>query len=222
MYLKSIFDLCHPQEVKYFNSLIRDLNQGRIDHYQTEIRLLHQSGHILWGNLSAAALHNNHDETDAVINIIMDITERKQIEEERDRLFNLSVDMQCVVGFDGFYKQLNPAWEHTLGWDKTQLLSQPLLAYIHPEDQAATQGMFNQLVYGKTMLGFENRYRCRDNSYRWLSWNAYPLVEQQRFYAIILANCEAGNYLLHCATREGSASRSFTRRCQVSPYCWAQ
>ena len=185
MYLKSIFDLCHPQEVKYFNSLIRDLNQGRIDHYQTEIRLLHQSGHILWGNLSAAALHNNHDETDAVINIIMDITERKQIEEERDRLFNLSVDMQCVVGFDGFYKQLNPAWEHTLGWDKTQLLSQPLLAYIHPEDQAATQGMFNQLVYGKTMLGFENRYRCRDNSYRWLSWNAYPLVEQQRFYAII-------------------------------------
>jgi PAS domain S-box-containing protein len=185
MYLKSIFDLCHPQEVKQFHTLIQDLNQGRIDHYQTEIRLLHQNGTILWGNLSASTLRNNHDNREVVINIIMDITERKQIEEERDRLFNLSVDMQCVVGFDGFFKQLNPAWEHTLGWAKTQILSQPFLAYIHTDDQMGTQRVFEQLLQGKTMLGFENRYRCQDNSYRWLSWNAYPLTEQKKFYAII-------------------------------------
>ncbi len=185
MHLKRIFDLCHPQEVKPFQALVQELNQGRIEQYQTEIRLLHQDGRMLWGNLTASILRNSHDNHEVVINIIMDMTERKQIEEERDRLFNLSFDMQCVVGFDGFFKQINPAWEHTLGWDKTQILSQSFLAYIHPDDQMATQSMFQQLVQGQTMLGFENRYRCQNNNYRWLSWNAYPLVEQQKFYAII-------------------------------------
>jgi len=32
------------------------------------------------------------------------------------QLLNLAQDMLCVAGFDGYFKQVNPAWERALGW----------------------------------------------------------------------------------------------------------
>ena len=40
----------------------------------------------------------------------------RQVAEERDRFFSLSLDMMCVAGFDGYFKLLNPAWQAALGW----------------------------------------------------------------------------------------------------------
>lgn len=56
---------------------------------------------------------------------LLDITERKRLEEERDRLFNFSLDLLGVVGFDGYFKQLNPAWSRVLGWTLDELTSRP-------------------------------------------------------------------------------------------------
>ncbi|WP_069471018.1 response regulator [Candidatus Marithrix sp. Canyon 246] len=111
----------------------------------------------------------------------MDITERKQIEE----LFNLSIDMQCVIDFNGYFKQLNQAWEDTLAYHRSHLLSKPFLDFIHPNDRQSSEEFFNKLLQGEPVKNFETRYKCKDNSYRLLSWNAYPLVEQRKIYAII-------------------------------------
>jgi len=182
--LKNI-QVCYSEDLPTIEKLAEEVNKGHLDHYRIEQRLIHKQGTLLWGDLSAAAIRNRHGELEAMIGIIVDITQRKQIEKERDRLFNLSVDMQCVANFDGFFKQLNAAWEHTLGWRKEQMLAKPLLAFVHPDDLFTTHSIFEGLLHGKTVLGFENRYRCQDGGYRWFSWNAYPLVEQQSFYAIV-------------------------------------
>jgi PAS domain S-box-containing protein len=113
-----------------------------------------------------------------------DITARKQAEEERDRLFNLSLDPLCVAGFDGYFKQVNPAWTQTLGWSEAELLSRPWIEFVHPDDHEATVKAGAALIASQSVLGFENRYQHKDGSYRWFSWNSFPLSEAQLIYAV--------------------------------------
>jgi two-component system sensor histidine kinase/response regulator len=113
-----------------------------------------------------------------------EITERKQVEEERDRFFTLSVDMLCIAGFDGYFKHLNPAWEKTLGFAKEELLAKPFLEFVHPEDCVSTIAAAEKLsTAGVNIISFENRYLCKDGSYKWLAWDSTPFAEQQMIYA---------------------------------------
>ncbi|HEY5594754.1 MAG TPA: ATP-binding protein [Nitrospiria bacterium] len=109
--------------------------------------------------------------------------ERKRAEEERDRYYHLSPDMFCIAGFDGYFKQLNPAWETTLGWTVAELCSKPYLEFVHPEDRTPTTTEARNLSGGRATLTFENRYRCQDGSYKWLQWNAIPHSDRQLIYA---------------------------------------
>jgi PAS domain S-box-containing protein len=108
--------------------------------------------------------------------------DRKKAERDRDRFFNMSMDMLCIAGFDGYFKQLNPAWEKTIGWKGEELLSKPYLEFIHPEDLELTLSEAQKLSTGEATITFENRYRCRDGSFRWLQWKAIPLVEKEMIY----------------------------------------
>jgi diguanylate cyclase (GGDEF)-like protein/PAS domain S-box-containing protein len=115
---------------------------------------------------------------------LSDITKRKHDEAERYRLFNLSLDMQSIIGFDMTFKEVNAAWECTLGWSKAELLKRSPLALVHPNDRDISLKTIQQLTQGKTISGFENRYLCKDGAYKWLSWNIYPLVDQQTLYVV--------------------------------------
>ncbi|EIJ42135.1 PAS domain S-box/diguanylate cyclase (GGDEF) domain-containing protein [Beggiatoa alba B18LD] len=119
-----------------------------------------------------------------VLTTLIDITERKQVEEERSRLFNFSVDMQSISNFQGRFIELNPAWERVLGWTKTELLAQPILHFVHPDDHHITRQVMRKMMEGNIIFDFENRWLCKDGHYRWVSWTAYPRVEQQSVYAI--------------------------------------
>jgi PAS domain S-box-containing protein len=114
-----------------------------------------------------------------------DITERKLVEKERDRLFNLSLDMLCIVGFDGYFKQVNPAWNRILGWTEDELLSKPWIEFVHPDDRGATASVGQRLAAGEPVYFFENRCRCKDESYRWISWNALPLPDEELILAVV-------------------------------------
>ncbi|MEB3281841.1 MAG: PAS domain S-box protein [Lyngbya sp.] len=107
----------------------------------------------------------------------------QKVEQERDRLFLLSPDLLCIAGFDGYFKRINPCFETTLGYSQVQLLSQPLIAFVHPEDQPETLTKWQELLTGKS-IQLENRYRCQDDSYIWLSWKAAPSLETSLIYAV--------------------------------------
>jgi PAS domain S-box-containing protein len=101
-----------------------------------------------------------------------------------NRFMNLSVDMFCIAGFDGFFKNLNPSWQKTLGFTTEELRQKPYLEFILPDDRQATVAEADRLESGEVTLAFENRYLCKDGSYKWLLWNAISVPEQKVVYAV--------------------------------------
>ncbi len=108
---------------------------------------------------------------------------RVRVEKERDRLFNLSLDMLCIVGMDGSFRRVNPAFKRVLGYAPEQIASQPLLDYVHPEDLPATVEALRQLAAGHP-ASFEGRWRAADGHYRWLLWAINPVPEEKLLYAV--------------------------------------
>ena len=108
--------------------------------------------------------------------------ERKRAEEELRNLFETSRDLLCVAGFDGYFRRLNPAWEATLGYTTEELRAAPFVDFVHPDDREATLREAARVTTGSSAVLFENRYRCKDGSYRWLSWNVTPLPEEALIY----------------------------------------
>ena len=82
--------------------------------------------------------------------------------EVANRFLGLSVDMFCVAGFDGYFKRLNSAWQKTLGFTTQELMAQPYLNFIHPDDRQATSEEAQRNADGKGSISFENRYLCQD------------------------------------------------------------
>jgi PAS domain S-box-containing protein len=108
---------------------------------------------------------------------------------ERDRIFNVSLDPICLLGFDGYFKRLNAVWEQLLGYTMEELLAEPFLNFIHPDDREATHLRIQQISASNKVgrhrrTPLENRYRCKDGSYRWFRWSGTPLVDQNLIYAV--------------------------------------
>ena len=104
--------------------------------------------------------------------------------ETGNRFINLSVDLFCIAGFDGFFKSVNPSFEKTLGFTAEELLAEPYLEFIHPDDRQVTVAEAARLESQEVTFAFENRYRCKDGCYKWLLWNAVSVPEQKLIYAV--------------------------------------
>jgi len=83
-----------------------------------------------------------------------------------------SVDQLCIVGHDGYFRLLNPQWTECLGWTVEELSGVPFFGFVHPDDLDCTSAELGKLTVGVPNILFENRYRHRDGSYRWLQWKA--------------------------------------------------
>jgi PAS domain S-box-containing protein len=108
---------------------------------------------------------------------------RRRAERQVDDIFDLSLDLLCVAGFDGYFKRVNPAFEHTLGYEAAELLSRPVLEFVHPEDRERTAKMIDALSEGRHISQFENRYIRADGAVRWLQWNTRAMPEKGLMYA---------------------------------------
>ena len=85
----------------------------------------------------------------------------------------LSLDLLCILDFDGYFKLLNPAWERVLGYTTEEMLAKPWVEFLHPDDRESSLHEAAKLYEGASVILFRNRYRARDGSYRWISWMAF-------------------------------------------------
>jgi PAS domain S-box-containing protein len=94
----------------------------------------------------------------------------------RERFFSLSPDLLATAGEDGYFHDLNPAWTRVLGWSLAELRARPWIDFVHPDDAAASRALRGTWQSAEP-IHFENRYRHRDGSYRWLAWSATRMID---------------------------------------------
>ena len=83
------------------------------------------------------------------------------------QFFDRALDLLCIAGFDGYLKELNGAWESTLGHTAKELKSRPLIEFVHPDDRVTTLRESEQLARGVDSIRFRNRFRTSGGGYRW-------------------------------------------------------
>lgn len=108
----------------------------------------------------------------------------KAVRALEDRFFAVSIDLLCFLDYNGYFKRLNPAWERALGFTREELMSRPFIEFVHPDDRERTLAQNARVRAGGQALGFENRYLCKDGSYRWLRWNAAPDSTESVIYSM--------------------------------------
>lgn len=101
-----------------------------------------------------------------------EIRTRQALEERLNRLFSMSLELLCIAGFDGYFRLVNPAWSNMLGYPEEELLRRPMQEFIHPDDLRGTFIQVARLRRGVESVQFENRFICKDGSFRWLQWSA--------------------------------------------------
>ena len=104
-------------------------------------------------------------------------------EAEVTELLDLALDLICVAGLDGYFKRVNKAWTDVLGYTKEELLAQPWINVVHPEDREATIAEATKVFEGYKTMRFRNRCRSKDGSFRWIIWTAAAPEHGQFLYA---------------------------------------
>ncbi|HYI81911.1 MAG TPA: PAS domain-containing protein, partial [Acetobacteraceae bacterium] len=161
---------------------------------RAELEVLYQRGDEseAWVRLIAAPIRDEEGRITGGVVACLDVDREKRAEAalrqlneeleervaertaERDRMWRLSTDLMMVARFDGTVAAVNPAWTAVLGWRQDELLGTRFVDLVHPHDAASTLAETSRLAEGRTTRGFENRYRHKDGSHRWLSWTAVP------------------------------------------------
>jgi PAS domain S-box-containing protein len=103
---------------------------------------------------------------------------------ELEEFFDLSIDLLCIVGFDGYFKRVNASLERALGYPKPELFSRSVLDITHPDDVEPSREALSQLAEGHDLVGFESRVICADGSVRWLEWNTRTMPDRGVVYGV--------------------------------------
>ena len=105
-------------------------------------------------------------------------------ERELARFFELSPDLFCLAGLDGYFKQINHNFTRVLGYTNEELLSRPFIEYVHPDDREQTQLQVVRLSQGIPVVRFVNRYRDRCGNFRWFEWASKSVPEEGLIFAV--------------------------------------
>jgi PAS domain S-box-containing protein len=165
---------------------------GAAETYETEFRLRDRAGNFRWHIVRAVPIANDEGRILRWIGTNTEVEELRATREklealnrtleqrvaertaDRDRMWRLSTDVMLVASLDAKITAINPAWTTVLGWTERELHGRSFLELIHPDDYRATMDEIDKLEQGATTFSFENRYACKDGTYRTISWTAVP------------------------------------------------
>ncbi len=108
----------------------------------------------------------------------------RALEAESTRHFDLSRDMICVAGFDGYFKRVNPAFERILGFSEEELLGRPFVEFVHPDDRERTEEEAAAIGAGRGAVQFRNRYFDKEGLVHWIEWASIAITEKEEIYAV--------------------------------------
>ena len=100
------------------------------------------------------------------------------------RFFTQSLEMLFIAGFDGAFKEVNPAWEGVLGFSVHELMARRIFDIVIAEDRPRTRDAFASLRESETAICLETRCQTRNGELRWLAWTVNSFADSASVYGV--------------------------------------
>lgn len=113
-----------------------------------------------------------------------DIAQNLNVFNNFEKFFDLSQDLFCIAGYDGYFKRINPAVSELLGYSNEELLTRPINDFVYNTDKEKTNLARNELKNKIPLFSFENRYLTKSGQVVWLLWTSIPVEEEKLIYAV--------------------------------------
>jgi PAS domain S-box-containing protein len=172
---RSDADFFPKEQAEFFNAKDREVLNNRVILTVSEETILTKFNGQRILRTKKVPILDSQGNPKYLMGISEDITDIKRVQEERDRFFTTSLDMLAVSGMDGYFKQVNPVVQTILGYTSEEFCRIPYMELVHPDDAIPTAKEVARQMGGDSVLKFENRYRCKDGGYKWLSWKSTPV-----------------------------------------------
>ncbi len=99
-------------------------------------------------------------------------TDLRRAERDLVRFFDLSLDLFCIAGMDGYFRRINPNFSCLLGYSDHEMLTRPFASFVHPDDLTPAADAMSNLLKGLPVVQFTNRYLHAQGHYLYLEWVA--------------------------------------------------
>ena len=206
---------------KWFMYYEKVFNSGQKETFETR---LDNNDRVIFLKMLLLPEFDENKEVSSITVYMTETTDSKLIEDERDYIFNFSLDMFAIQSIRGDFLKVNPSWCEILDWPAEQLIGSNWLDYVHPEDIVRAQKMQDDLLNYDLVVSHETRFRSYDNTYKWIEWNSIPikhkdivisvvrnitqwkevnnkLKESEKRYREVV---ETANYMLYCTDLKGN------------------
>ena len=107
-----------------------------------------------------------------------------RLKSDISQFFELSLDLFCIAGFDGYFRRVNGNFNRVLGYTERELLARSFFDFVHPDDREETKRVMEKLEFGEPVFDFTNRYITKSNEVIEFNWTAKSVVENQLVFAV--------------------------------------
>jgi PAS domain S-box-containing protein len=176
--------IIHPDDAEAFGIEVQHQLAARTPHpLALEFRVRRKDGNYVIIRGDGYPLLNASGVIDRVIGFASDVSAQRQVEQAFEHFFALTSDVFVVVGFDGYARRINPAGIEMSGFTLQELLAEPVVSFVHPDDQERALAAMATMGEGK-LIPFRARYRVKGGSYIWLEWMVTPEPSQGLAYCV--------------------------------------
>lgn len=190
---RTFMSLTHPEDLAEELANKERLDLGLVPNFSSEKRFIHKDNSIVWTNMHVSAVTDN----DGVIHYIpqiIDITDRKKIEIENEKLLeeiNISrniqlneaknmyrlladntIDLVCLHNLDATFQYVSPSVQNLLGYNPEELIGKSPLEYAHPEDVDNLKQRIYGFISEQEDVAAQVRLRHCDGHYIWFESKA--------------------------------------------------
>lgn len=166
--------LWHEDDVQKIEKAIKDYLNGKTEKYEIIHRLKTKNNSWKWILTRGSLLRQKDGTPYRWVGTNVDITNEKERSDELERFFSVNLDLLCIADIDGNFLKVNSEWINVLGYSREYLEKSKFLDFVHPDDIPNTLEAMSKLSQQHEVVDFVNRYRAKNDEYRYIEWRSHP------------------------------------------------